>query len=136
MWYDKPQIMLRQTQVTRYSLSPVRLPCFVLTLGELCGSSFWIPILTVSDIIFSFHWLSLCVFILHTDRHTMLLQCANMYARTNLSFIQNTIWNIILFGLGSLKDTLCKFANVNNELNTQLPILITGLLTPEFACNV
>ncbi len=46
--------------------------------------------------------------------------------------IQNTIY----FGLGSLKDTLCRFATVNCDLTTQLSIIITSLLTPNFACNV
>ncbi len=64
--------------------------------------------------------MSVCVFIRPTGRHTVLLQCANMYAGTGHS---NTKYNV--FGLGSLKDTLFRFAIIN-----------TGLLTPNFACNV
>ncbi len=47
--------------------------------------------------------------------------------------IQNTI---LLFGLGSLKDTLCSFSNVNHDLNTHISILTIGLLIPNFACKV
>ncbi len=75
------------------------------------------------------------MFILPVGRHAMLLQCANMYIRTGHS---NTKYNMKynLFGLGSLRDTLCRFAKVNNDLTTQLSIIITGLLTPNFAFNV
>ncbi len=72
------------------------------------------------------------MFILPAVRHAMLLQCANVYARTG--HYLNTKYNV--FGLGSLRDTLCRFAKVNNDLTTQLSIIITGLLTPNFVCNV
>ncbi len=65
----------------------------------------------------------------------MLFQCANMYARTGHSDTKyNTKYNI--FGLGSLRDTLYRFAKVNHDLTTQLSIMFAGLLTPNFACNV
>ncbi len=66
------------------------------------------------------------MFILLANRHAMLLQCANMYARTgNLNTKYNTKYN--LFGRGSLRDTLCRFAKVNRNLTTQLSIIITDL---------
>ncbi len=53
------------------------------------------------EIPFSAFSVSLCVlFILPAGRHAMLLQCTNMYARTNTKY--NTKYN--LFGLGSLRD--------------------------------
>ncbi len=65
----------------------------------------------------------------------MLVQCGNMYVGTGHSNTKyNTKYNF--FGLGSLRDTLCKFAKVNNDLTTQLSIIITGLLTQNVACNV
>ncbi len=75
------------------------------------------------------------MFILPAGRHAVLLQCANMYARTGCS---NTKYNkkYSVCGFGSLRDTLCRFAKVNHDLTTQLSIIITGLLTPNFACNV
>ncbi len=50
----------------------------------------------------------------------------------------NTKYNMKyhIFGLGSLRDTICRFANVNHDLTTQLSIIITGLLTPNFACSI
>ncbi len=65
----------------------------------------------------------------------MLLQCANMYARTGHS---NTKYNAKYnyFGLGSLRHTFCRFAKVNHDLTTQLSTIVTGLLTPNFTCNV
>ncbi len=45
-------------------------------------------------------------------------------------------YKIHFFGLGSLRDTFCRFAKVNHDLNTQLSIIITGLITTNFACNV
>ncbi len=64
----------------------------------------------------------------------MLLQCTNMYAGTGHS---NTKYNMKynLFALGSLRDTLCRFAKVNHELSTQLSIIITSMLTPNCACR-
>ncbi len=75
------------------------------------------------------------MFILPACRHAMLLQYANMYIRKGHS---NTKYNMKynLFGRGSLRDTLRRFAKVNNDLTTQLSIIITGLLTPNFAFNV
>ncbi len=65
----------------------------------------------------------------------MLLQCANMYEGTGHSNTKhNTKYNI--FGLGTLRDTLCRFVKVNHVLATQLSIIITCLLTPNCACNV
>ncbi len=61
-----------------------------------------------------------CVFILLAGRHTMLLQCENMYTGTGHS---NTKYNI----------------NSNFVwlwLTTQLLTIITSLLTPNFTCNV
>ncbi len=39
-------------------------------------------------------------------------------------------------GLGSLRDTLCRFTKVNHDFTTELSIIITGLLTPNCECNV
>ncbi len=44
-----------------------------------------VNILIGRDSIFSFHYLSVCVFILSAGRHNMLFQCANMYAGTGHS---------------------------------------------------
>ncbi len=87
--------------------------------AKLCAAY---AILTVWDSIFSFHYVSLCVFILPVGRHAMLLQCANIYAGTGHS---NTKYNFI--GLDSLRDKLCRFATVNHDWTTQLWIIITGL---------
>ncbi len=38
-------------------------------------------------------------------------------------------------GFGCLRGKLCRFAKVNHDLTTQLSIIITGLLTPNFECN-
>ncbi len=64
----------------------------------------------------------------------MLLKCAYKYARTGHSKTKYTMNNFC--GFGNLRDTFCRFANVNNDLNIKLSIIITGLLTPNFACNV
>ncbi len=42
----------------------------------------------------------------------------------------------IFVGLGSLKDTHCRFLKVNHDLTIHLSIIIAGLLTANFACNV
>ncbi len=55
----------------------------------------------------------LCVFILPAGRHAMLLQWANMYVRTGHSnIIYNMKYNV--FGLGSLRNSQCIYANVNH----------------------
>ncbi len=61
----------------------------------------------------------------------MLRQCANIYAKTGHS---NTKYNMnyICVGIDSLRDKLCRFAKVNHDLTTQLSIIITGLLTPNY----
>ncbi len=60
--------------------------------------------------------LCVCVFIQPTGRHAMLFQCAN--ARTDHSNTKyNTKYNMC--GLDSLRDTLCRFAKVSNDLSTQ-----------------
>ncbi len=49
----------------------------------------------------------------------MLLQCAKMYDRTDHSNTKyHTKYNI--FGLGSFRDTLCRFVKVIYDLATQL----------------
>ncbi len=81
----------------------------------------------------------LCVFILPLGRH------ANCYVPSmheqmcmpKLDIqIQNTIQNIQYVGLGSLRDTLCRFVKVNLGLTTQVSIIITGLLTQICTYNV
>ncbi len=65
----------------------------------------------------------------------MSLQSANMYDGTghpNTKF--NTKYNC--FGIGSLRDTFGRFAKVDNDLTTQLSIIITGLLIPNVVFNV
>ncbi len=87
------------------------------------------------EIEFSTSTRCLCVFIRPAFRHAMLLKCANLYYGTGHS---NTKYNTKYkcFDLGSLRDTLCSFAKVKRDLTTQLSLIITGLLTPNFACNV
>ncbi len=63
----------------------------------------------------------------------MLLQCANLYVCRNWSFKYKIQYEIVFSGLGSLRDRLCRFAKVNQDLTTQLSINITGSLTPNFA---
>ncbi len=76
-----------------------------------------------------------CVFILPAGRHAILRQCTNIYARTDHSNTKyNTTYNC--FGSGSCRDIFCKFVKLNHGLTTQLTIIITGLLSPNFACNV
>ncbi len=62
-----------------------------------------------------------------------------MYAGTGHSNTKDFM-KYILFGFGSLRDTLCRFAKdkpkINHHLTIQLSIIITGLLIPNFACNV
>ncbi len=41
-----------------------------------------------------------------------------------------------IVGLKVLRDTLCRCTEVNNDLNTQLSIIISNVLTPNVACNV
>ncbi len=58
-----------------------------------------------------------------------------MYAGTgHLNANYNTKYNYI--GRSCLGDTLCRFAQVNHDLTTQLSTIITGLLTSNFACYV
>ncbi len=71
--------------------------------------------------------LCLCLLCLQVD----ILCCYNV----QICMPQNTIWNTILLAL-TVWETLCRFAKVNLDLTTQLSIIITGLLTPNFACNV
>ncbi len=80
---------------------------------------------TQFEIAFAYSTKCLCVFILPPGRHAMLLQCANMYARTDHS---NTKYNTKsnFFGLGSLNDTVCRLAKVNHDLTIQLLIIITS----------
>ncbi len=70
---------------------------------------------------------------MHTQHHRG--PWTNMYAGTGHSNTEyNTKYNY--FSLGSLKDTLGRFALANYDLTTQLSRIITGLLTPHFVCNV
>ncbi len=46
----------------------------------------------------------------------------------------NTKYKIV--GLESLRDTLYRCTEVNNDLNTQLSIIISDVLNLNFACNV
>ncbi len=79
--------------------------------------------------------MSLSVFILPAGRHAMLLQSANMYARTShLSTKYNTKHNFC--GLGSLRYTLYRFVKLSHDLTTPQLIIITGLQTPNFTCNL
>ncbi len=39
-------------------------------------------------------------------------------------------------GLDGLRNTLCRCTEVNNDLNTQLSIIICDVLTPNVACRV
>ncbi len=73
------------------------------------------------------------MFILPAGRHPMLLQYADMYAKTGHS---NTKYNMKYnyFGFGSLRDKYSRFSKVNHDLTTQLSIIITGLLTQTFVC--
>ncbi len=41
-----------------------------------------------------------------------------------------------IVGLEDLKDTICRYTEVNHNFNTQLLIIISDLPTPKFACNV
>ncbi len=64
-----------------------------------------------------------------------MLQGVNMYAGSGHSSTKyNTKYHFL--DLGSLRDTLCRFAIVNHCLTTQLSIVIIGLLTKYSACNV
>ncbi len=60
----------------------------------------------------------LCLSILLAGKYAILLQSANMYARTSHS---NTKYNkkYNFLGLGSLRDTLSRFAKVNDDLTIQ-----------------
>ncbi len=60
----------------------------------------------------------------------MLLQCANMYARTGHSNTKYNTKNNYLYAWH------CRFTKVNYDLITQLSIIITGFLTPNCACNI
>ncbi len=74
------------------------------------------------------------MFIRLADIHAMLLQCANIYARTGHSNTKcNMKYNFI--GLGSLRDTLCIFVKVNHDLTRKLLINNYGLMSPTFAFN-
>ncbi len=61
---------------------------------------------------------------------------------TERKYANATIWNTIyntkykIVGLEGLRDTLCRCAEVNKDLNTQLSIIISDVLTPNFTCNV
>ncbi len=57
---------------------------------------------------------------------------ANLNGRSNT--IYNTKYKIV--GLEGLRDTPYRCTEVNNDLNTQLSIIISDVLTPNFACNV
>ncbi len=59
-------------------------------------------------------------------------QYANLNGHSNT--IHNTKYKII--GLEGLRVTLYRCTEVNNDLNTQLSIIIPDVLTPNFACNV
>ncbi len=56
----------------------------------------------------------------------------------NLNSHSNTIYTTKykIVGLEGLKDTLYRCTEVNNDLNTQLSIIICDVLTSNFACNV
>ncbi len=58
------------------------------------------------------------------------------YVCLKWSFKYKIQYKIHYFSLGSLRDTLCRFAKANSDVTTQLSIIITGLLNPNFACNV
>ncbi len=49
--------------------------------------------------------------------------------------IQNTIRNT-MFVVLAVCETHYRFGQVNHNLTTQLSIIVTVLLTPNFACNV
>ncbi len=63
----------------------------------------------------------------------MLLQYTNIYAG-NVHSNTNTIQKYNLFGHGSLRVTLCRFAKVNHDLTTQLSMITDDLLTTIFRC--
>ncbi len=64
--------------------------------------------------------------------HSHLCKYANLNGRSNT--IYNTKYKIV--GLEDLRDTLYRCTEVNNDLNTQLSIIVSDVLTPNFACNV
>ncbi len=61
-----------------------------------------------------------------------MLYCFNVqiYMPELVIQIQNTInMKYYLFDLGSLRETLSRFAKINHDLTTQLSIMIIGLMT-------
>ncbi len=62
--------------------------------------------------------------------------CLRKYA--NLKGHSNTIHNTKykIVGLEGLRDTLYRCTEVNNDLNTQVSIIIPDVLTAIFTCNV
>ncbi len=93
----------------------------------------WLTI-RVWDSLFSYHQVSLCLFSLSAGWHDMLLQCPTMYAGTGHSNTKYN-WKCNVFGLGSLSETLCRFAQANHDVSMQPSILFIGLMTLHFACN-
>ncbi len=78
-------------------------------------------------------------------------KCSDLQLSTNLFCHQSTYVNIqtgsfvhvdipaisnLLAGLGGLRDILCRFTEVNHDVNTQISLITTGLLTLNFLCNV
>ncbi len=58
-----------------------------------------------------------------------------MYVGTDQS---NTKYNMKYnaVGIDNLRGKLCRFAQVNYNLTSQIAIIITGLQTPKITCNV
>ncbi len=63
---------------------------------------------------------------------------SHLHKYVKLNDRSNTIYNTKykIVGLEGLRDTLYRCTEVNNDLYTQLSIIISNVLTPDFVCNV